>query len=66
MDEAARRRGNATRCNEMLKTLKAQRFDLLESVKFLLVDYMNGARRPQTYRQCKMYNDPRLNPEMAK
>lgn len=66
MAEAARRRGNAARCNEMLTTLKAQRFDLLESVKFLLVDYMNGARRPQTYRQCKMYNDPRLNPEMAK
>lgn len=66
MEEASRKPANRERCTKMLKTLNVQREDLLESTKLLLADYLSGARRPRTYRQCKMYNDPRLNPQLAK
>lgn len=66
MDQASKKRANRKNCQAKLKKLMAQRFDLLESAKFLLVDYLNGARRPSTYYQFKMYNDARLNPQLAK
>lgn len=65
MDEASKKRENRKKCQEKLKRLSAQRFDLLESTKFLLVDFLNGARRPKAYYQFKMYNDPKLNPQLS-
>ena len=65
MEEAAKKPANRKKCMEKLKVLQAQRWDLLESTKFLLVDYLNGARRPKSYYQFKMYNDPKLNPQLA-
>jgi len=41
-----------------------QRADLCESVLDLVDDYALGAKRPKVYYQFKMYNDPRLNPEL--
>jgi hypothetical protein len=39
-----------------------QRTDLSTSLKMLLEDIQAGRKRHKTYRQCKMYNDPALNP----
>lgn len=65
MKEAAKKTGNRKTCLEKLKVLQKQRAELLESVKFLIVDFMNGARQPRAYYQHKMYNDPKLNPQLA-
>ncbi len=65
MTEAGKKFGNAQKCRDAMRVLSRQHGDLLEATKFLLVDYLNGARRPQTYRQYKMYNDPKLNPELV-
>lgn len=65
MKEAAKKPGNRKTCLEKLKVLQKQRAELLESVKFLIVDFMNGARQPCAYYQHKMYNDPKLNPQLA-
>lgn len=39
-----------------------QKQHLATSLEELLTDIYSGAKRHQTYRQMKMYNDPRLNP----
>ena len=39
-----------------------QKEHLSTSLEQLLEDIYSGAKRHQTYRQMKMYNDPRLNP----
>ena len=40
----------------------AQREDLSDSLADLIDDVYDGNKRHKTYRQMKMYNDPRLNP----
>lgn len=65
MDEASHKRGNREKCLEKLKVLKRQRLELLEATKYLLVDFINGARQPRAYYQHKMYNDPKLNPQLS-
>ena len=42
----------------------AQQRDLSQSLSELLTDIYNGRKRHGTYRQMKMYNDPRLNPQI--
>lgn len=68
MDEQTRRtrvtREHIEECRRKLGILQAQRQDLIRSVLELLDDYTLGAKRPKVYYQFKMYNDPRLNPEL--
>lgn len=45
-----------------LAVCRLQRHDLAESLQQLLQDIFAGRKRHRTYRQCKMYNDPTLNP----
>lgn len=65
MEEQSHKRENRKKCTEKLKVLEQQRVELLEATKYLLVDFMNGARQPRAYYQHKMYNDPKLNPELS-
>ena len=65
MKEQSHKRENRKKCTEKLKVLEQQRVELLEATKYLLVDFMNGARQPRAYYQHKMYNDPKLNPELS-
>ncbi len=51
-------------CREKLCVLQTQRYDLCSAVYDLLDDYARGVKRPKTYYQFKMYNDPELNPEL--
>ncbi|MDR2160713.1 MAG: DUF4254 domain-containing protein [Desulfovibrio sp.] len=51
-------------CGEKLALLRRQRASLERAVLELLDDYAAGGKRPVIYSQCKMYNDPNLNPEM--
>ena len=44
----------------------AQLGDLSKSLSELLADIYTGRKRHGTYRQMKMYNDPRLNPQIYK
>jgi len=45
-------------------TLAIQHADLRRGVMDLIADYAAGRKRPTVYFQFKMYNDPRLNPEI--
>ena len=54
----------ASECRRKLNVLQEQRVDLLQSVRDLVDDYAQGQKRPKVYYQFKMYNDPRLNPEL--
>lgn len=58
-DDAHRRR-----CAARLEVLNRQRDDLLACLDALLVGLVEGRERFRVYRQYKMYNDPRLNPEL--
>ncbi|MBL3582129.1 DUF4254 domain-containing protein [Oleidesulfovibrio alaskensis] len=51
-------------CRAKLAVLAEQRHDLSRAVMELLDDYARGVKRPKTYYQFKMYNDPDLNPEL--
>lgn len=51
-------------CSRKLAVLTEQRVDLCEAVLDLIEDYAVGLKRPKVYYQFKMYNDPRLNPEL--
>lgn len=68
MQEQAERAGVAPEfveeCRRKLGVLCEQRADLLAAVLDLLDDYAVGLKRPKVYYQFKMYNDPRLNPEL--
>lgn len=68
MQEQAERAGVGTdfvaECRRKLAVLLEQRADLCESVADLVDDYAVGLKRPKVYYQFKMYNDPRLNPEL--
>lgn len=52
------------RCGEKLVVLLAQHEDLATSMLELVDEYASGAKSPKIYFQCKMYNDPTLNPEL--
>lgn len=56
--------GHVARCREKLDVLRQQHADLSRSVLELVDDYASGAKCPRIYFQCKMYNDPSLNPEL--
>ena len=47
---------------QKLAIAELQHHDLSTSLQQLLDDIFAGRRRHKTYRQMKMYNDPRLNP----
>ena len=52
------------RNRERLEVLIEQRADLAASLKKLWDQIQNGKQRFKLYRQLKMYNDPKLNPEI--
>jgi uncharacterized protein DUF4254 len=52
------------RNRERLEVLIEQRADLAASLKKLWDEIQNGKQRFKLYRQLKMYNDPKLNPEI--
>jgi hypothetical protein len=56
--------GHLERCREKLGVLRAQHDDLSRSVLELVDEYADGLKSPKVYFQCKMYNDPALNPEL--
>lgn len=68
MQEQTERSGageeHVAECRRKLIVLKEQRTDLLQSIVDLVEDYALGRKRPKVYYQFKMYNDPRLNPEL--
>lgn len=68
MEEQADRKDvdddHRTRTRATLATLAEQHADLQRGVMDLIADYAAGRRRPKVYFQFKMYNDPRLNPEL--
>ena len=49
---------------ERLEVLEQQRQDLAACLEALWEDFERGRRRFKLYRQLKMYNDPKLNPEI--
>lgn len=53
-----------SRCADRLAVLKEQRDDLRQSLARLFDEYLEGEKKPKVYFQFKMYNDPRLNPEL--
>ena len=51
-------------CKEKLMVLQVQQNDLSKAFDQLLEDYKNGLKKMKVYRQMKMYNDEKLNPEL--
>lgn len=47
---------------QKIQICQIQQKDLAQSLGELLDDIQSGCKRHRTYRQCKMYNDPSLNP----
>lgn len=47
-----------------LEVCQQQHVDLAHSLGQLLSNIFSGSVRHRTYRQCKMYNDPTLNPQV--
>ena len=68
MDEQCRRRdvdqGHKDACGDKVLTLKQQHEDLEQAILELVDDYAAGFKKPKVYFQFKMYNDPKLNPEL--
>ena len=56
--------GHVDACQGKLAVLEEQRADLERSILELVGDYAAGRKRPKVYFQFKMYNDPKLNPEL--
>lgn len=56
--------GHLENCRGKLAMLEAQHRDLSRSILELIDDYARGVKSPKVYFQCKMYNDPALNPEL--
>ncbi|MGE4440241.1 MAG: DUF4254 domain-containing protein [Desulfomicrobium sp.] len=56
--------GHLENCRGKLTLLEAQHGDLCRSILELVDDYALGLKSPKVYFQCKMYNDPALNPEL--
>ena len=53
-------------CQKKLDVLIEQREDLSESIDQLLIDLSTGEKKMRVYKQMKMYNDDKLNPELYK
>lgn len=51
-------------CLDKLQTLIRQRETLCRAVLELIADYASGTKTPALFFQCKMYNDPSLNPQL--
>ncbi|MGQ3890743.1 DUF4254 domain-containing protein [Legionella sp. CNM-4043-24] len=51
-------------CQQKLQTIHAQRQQLLDCLEQLLEEVKLGKRTFRVYHQFKMYNDPRLNPQL--
>ena len=51
-------------CSKKLEVLKIQRNDLCVCFNELLYDCMLGLQYFKQYKQCRMYNDPNLNPQL--
>ncbi|MEW6618434.1 MAG: DUF4254 domain-containing protein [bacterium] len=51
-------------CQEKVHILKEQFDDLKNCLEVLLEEIFTGKKRLKVYRQFKMYNDPRLNPQL--
>ena len=51
-------------CEAKLARLREQRADLARAVLDLTAEFLEGRKQPKVYYQFKMYNDPRLNPEL--
>jgi len=49
-----------------LYIMKKQKTELIQSLHYLIWEYINGIKIPKQFYQCKMYNDPLLNPEVYK
>ncbi len=49
-------------CQQKLRILESQHKDLSLAIDQLLEDMRQGVCRVKTYKQMKMYNDPKLNP----
>jgi hypothetical protein len=68
MDAETRRKGagreHVQRCVLRLERLRAQDDDLRQGILELFDDYCAGRKRPNVYRQFKMYNDPETNPAL--
>ncbi len=68
MDVETRRGGasreHVQRCTLRLEQLRAQDNDLRQSILELFDDYCAGRKRPNVFRQFKMYNDPETNPAL--
>jgi len=56
----------AAECAAKLAVLEVQRADLAGCLRRLLDDFRAGRRYFKIYRQFKAYNDPRLNPVLAR
>ncbi|AMK12141.1 DUF4254 domain-containing protein [Pseudodesulfovibrio indicus] len=51
-------------CDDKVGVLKRQHHDLERAILELLEEYFSGTKKPKVYFQFKMYNDPKLNPEL--
>ncbi|MDC0336487.1 DUF4254 domain-containing protein, partial [Pseudodesulfovibrio sp.] len=51
-------------CDSKVMTLQRQHDDLDRAISELIDEYAAGTKKPKVYFQFKMYNDPRLNPEL--
>ena len=51
-------------CRQKLSILQEQHRDLSQAILDLLEEYGQGTKVPKVYYQFKMYNDPKLNPEL--
>lgn len=56
----------ARECRQKAEILTRQRQDLARAILDLMDEYFAGTKKPRMYYQFKMYNDPRLNPELYK
>ncbi len=50
------------KCEEKLRILLEQNFDLCTAIDQLMEGYKSGEKVMKVYKQMKMYNDPALNP----
>lgn len=51
-------------CGAKVLTLQQQHEDLEQAILDLVDEYAAGIKKPKVYFQFKMYNDPKLNPEL--
>jgi len=51
-------------CDAKVLVLQRQHEDLERAILELIDEYFAGTKKPKVYFQFKMYNDPKLNPEL--